>query len=181
MNFSMLQLAARAMREGEVRYGRRRVGLVYDERSFPVRFERSKNVDFWACDAQSLPFPARSFSLATSMNLLDCVPSPYDHLVSLSRVLKEGARAVVSSPYDWAAGATPIEGWVGGHSQRGPEGGSSEAALRALLAPSGHPAAIQGLLLVAEAASRPWLVRVHERSSMRYAVHLVVAEARGSS
>jgi SAM-dependent methyltransferase len=181
MNFSMLQLAARAMREGEIRYDRRRVGLVYERRSFAIRFPRAENVDFWACDAQALPLPARAFSLAVSMNLLDCLASPYDHLVALSRALAPGASAVLTSPYDWSPGATPIESWIGGHSQRGPEGGSSEAAIRALIAPSGrpgaHPSAISGLELAAEVASRPWLVRVHDRSLMRYAVHLVVAKA----
>jgi SAM-dependent methyltransferase/uncharacterized protein YbaR (Trm112 family) len=181
MSFSMLRLASRALREGEVRYDRRRVGLVYDRRSFPVRFERAEDVDFWACDAQALPFPARSFSLAASLNLLDCVASPYEHLLSLSRVLREGARAVLASPYDWSPSATPIEGWVGGHSQRGPERGASEASLRALLSPGQHPAAIGGLSLVAESPSRPWLVRVHDRSVMQYSAHIVVAEAMGEA
>jgi SAM-dependent methyltransferase/uncharacterized protein YbaR (Trm112 family) len=178
LNFAMLKVASRALRKGEVRYGRRRVGLVYDERAFPVRFRRAENVDFWACDAQSLPFPDGKFSLATSLNLLDCLQSPYEHLTSLACVLAPFARAILCTPYDWSPGATPIEGWLGGHSQRGPEGGSSAIVLRALLTPGAHPAGIQGLSMIAEEESLRWRVRLHERSTVDYDVHLVVAERR---
>ena len=176
LSFSMLRVASHALRAGEVRYPRRRVGVVYDERVFPVRFTRPEQVDFWVCDAESLPFPAGTFSLATSFNLLDCLPSPREHLVSLARVLAPGARAILCTPYDWSPAATPIEGWIGGHSQRGPEAGSSALALRALLTPGAHPASVAGLSLVAESEALSWLLRIHERCAMQYASHLVVAE-----
>lgn len=177
LNFSMLQLASRALRQGELRYARRKVGLVYEERAFPVRFEHGDDVDFWACDALSLPFAAASFGQLLSLNLLDCVASPHDLLSSFARVLRPGARLILCTPYDWSPGATPIEAWIGGHSQRGPEGGAADVALRSLLTPGAHPASLGTLRLVAEAAALPWAVRVHERSTMLYGVHLVVAEA----
>ena len=177
LGFSMIQLAARALRRGELSYPRRRGGLVYDRRSFPVRFDRASQVDFWACDAQALPFRTGSVALATSFNLLDCVGSPYEHLQALARVLAPEAAAIIATPYDWSVTATAIEGWIGGHSQRGPERGDSAAALRALLTPGAHPASIPGLRLDGEAPSLPWTVRVHDRSRMEYAVHLVVARA----
>jgi SAM-dependent methyltransferase/uncharacterized protein YbaR (Trm112 family) len=177
LNFSMLRLASRALRAGEVCYPRRRVVLVYDRRRFPVHLRGAERVDFWACDAQALPFAPRTFALATSLNLLDCVGSPYEHLASLGRALRPGGRALVATPYDWSPGATPVEAWVGGHSQRGPEGGSSEQALRALLTPGGHPAALGGLRLIGEVPALPWPVRIHDRGTMHYAVHLAVAEA----
>jgi hypothetical protein len=89
-----------------------------------------------------------------------------------------GARAILATPYDWSPGATPIEGWIGGHSQRGPQGGDSANALRTLLTPGAHPASIEGLQLVAESDALPWVVRLHERSSVQYQTHLVVAERR---
>jgi SAM-dependent methyltransferase/uncharacterized protein YbaR (Trm112 family) len=176
LSFSMLQVASRALRTGEVRYPRRRVGLVYDERSFPVRLRGSERVDFWVCDAAALPFPRRTFSLASSLNLLDCLPVPHEHLRSLARVLRPGARAVLATPHDWSTAATPIEGWIGGHSQRGPEGGSSSLALRALLTPGAHPASVEGLSMIAASEAIPWLLRLHERSVVQYASQLVVAE-----
>ena len=47
-------------------------------------------VDFWACDATCLPFRDAGFSLAASLNVLDCVQSPYDHMKELARVLIHG-------------------------------------------------------------------------------------------
>ncbi len=179
LSFSMLQVAARALRAGEVRYPRRRVGLVHDERAFPVRFRRPDLVDFWVCDAQDPPFPGGAFSMVTSLNLLDCLPSPHEHLASLARVLAPAARAVIATPYDWSPGATPIEGWLGGHSQRGPQAGESAVVLRSLLTPGAHPASVEGLEMVAEVESVPWRVRLHDRSMVEYGTHLLVAERRG--
>ena len=178
VSFSMLQVASRALRTGQIRYPRRRVGLVYDERVFPVHFQRPDLVDFWVCDALALPFPKSAFSLVTSLNLLDCLSSPHDHLVSIGQALAPGGRAILCTPYDWSPGATSIEGWIGGHSQRGPQGGDSAAALRALLTPNAHPASIDQLELVADAGTLPWRVRLHDRSMVEYATHLVVAEKR---
>jgi SAM-dependent methyltransferase len=151
------------------------VGLVYERREFPARFANRENVDFWACDATALPFPAGTFSLAVNMNLLDCVCAPRELLVTLARVLKAGGKAVLTCPYDWSTDATPLEAWLGGHSQRSPLAGASEAVLRALLTPGAHPSSIKGLELFAEREDLPWRVRLHERSTMTYKVHLVVA------
>ncbi len=178
MSFSMLQVASRVLRTGEVHYPRRRVGLVYDQRTFPVHFKRPDLVDFWVCDALAPPFPKAAFSLVTSLNLLDCVSSPHEHLVAIANSLVFGGRAILCTPYDWSPGATPIEGWIGGHSQRGPQAGDSAAALRALLTPNAHPASINQLELLADAGSLPWRVRLHDRSIIEYATHLVVAEKR---
>jgi SAM-dependent methyltransferase/uncharacterized protein YbaR (Trm112 family) len=176
LNFPMLRLASEVLRQGRVRYARRRAGLVYDRREFPVSFPQRERVDFWACDAMALPFPAGTFSLAAALNALDCMQAPREFLVSLARVLRPEAKAVLTCPYDWSPAATPVEAWLGGHSQRSPTGGSCEAVLRALLTPGAHPGSIQVLKLIAEQDSLPWRVRLHERSTMAYTVHLVVAE-----
>src|SRR5260370_11265467 len=128
LNFAMLRLASEVLRLGTVCYPRRRVGLVYERREFPARFARSENVDFWACDVSALPFPPGTFGLAVSMNVLDCVSGPRELLVSLGRVLKTGGKAVLTCPYDWSSSATPVEGWLGGHSQQSPPPGSRQAS-----------------------------------------------------
>jgi SAM-dependent methyltransferase/uncharacterized protein YbaR (Trm112 family) len=180
MNFAMLRLASRVLREGVVSYPRRRVGMVYDRREFPAAFAGAERVDFWACDATALPFPAGSFALATSLNLLDCVGSPHGHLASAARVLAPGGVAIFSTPYDWSAAATPAEAWLGGHSQRSELRGAGEPTLRALLGGE-HPGAVKGLELAAEREAVPWSVRVHERSVMQYRAHLVVARKAAST
>ncbi|MBL4847651.1 MAG: methyltransferase domain-containing protein [Planctomycetes bacterium] len=177
LNFAMLRVASRALREGIASYPRRRVGLVYDRREVPIDRPGAKRLDFWACDALALPFADDTFALTTSLNVLDCVADPRQHLSTLGRVLKPGGKVILSSPYDWSPGATPVESWLGGHSQRGGEGGSSEALLRALLSPGAHEASIPTLRLFAEAEALPWTVRIHDRYSASYSVHLVVAEA----
>lgn len=176
LNFAMLRVAARALREGRAVYPRRRVGLVYDRREFPLTFPGSERLDFWACDALALPFADDSFSLATSLNVLDCVADPREHLATLGRVLRPSGQALLTTPYDWSPGATAPEAWIGGHSQRGGRG-PSEPILRELLGESEHPARVPTLRLRGELESLPWTVRIHDRYSANYGVHLLVAEA----
>jgi SAM-dependent methyltransferase len=181
LHFPMLRLAAEALRQGMVRYPRRRAGLVYERREFPVRFGHTENVDFWACDVTALPFAAGSFSMAVGLNVLDCVQPPRELLVSIGQVLRAQGKLVLTCPYDWAASATPLEAWLGGHSQRSPMAGSCEAVLRALLTPGAHPGSVNTLRLLAERDNVPWHVRLHDRSVMSYRAHLVVAERVGNS
>jgi SAM-dependent methyltransferase/uncharacterized protein YbaR (Trm112 family) len=176
LSFPMLRVASEALRRGRVRYPRRRVGIVYDRREFPVSFQGSEEVDVWACDAADLPFPAGTFAAVVGLNVLDCVGSPNGLLASLPRLLKPGGKAILSTPYDWSAAATPLEAWLGGHSQRGEAAGAGEPVLRALLTPGAHPASIEELRIVAEDRDLPWRVRLHERSSVEYRVDLVVVE-----
>ena len=84
--------------------------------------------------------------------------------MALSSVLVPGGRAHLCTPFDWSVAATPMESWVGGHSQRGPECGDSRVALHALLS---QPEL--GLSILAEADAIPWQVRLHQRSVMHYA------------
>ncbi len=180
LNFSMLRIAAEVLRTGIVRYDRRRVGLVYDRREFPVSFKNREAVDFWACDATSLPLEDSLLSLTVSLNLLDSIHSPVDHLRTVARTLAPGGKTLIASPYDWSTSATPLEGWLGGHSQRGPLEGASEPVLRSLLTGGMHPLSPRGLSLIAELDGLPWHVRLHERSTMMYQVHLVIAESRST-
>jgi SAM-dependent methyltransferase len=178
LNFAMLRAAALILREGRVAYPKRRVGIAFDRREFPATLEGTSKVDFWACDATCLPFANDSFSLAASLNVIDCVQSPYDHLKELARVLKSGGGALLSAPYDWNVGATPVESWLGGHSQRSENRGSSEIMLRSLLAGGTHPFAVEELELVSEAEALPWNLRLHHRSTMQYQVHLLVVRKK---
>lgn len=174
---AMLRLASRVLREGLVRYPRRRVGLVYDRREFQVSLPGAERVDFWCCDATALPFARATFALAASLHVVDCISAPAEHLATLGRVLRPGGLAVIAAPYDWSPGATPVERWLGGHSQRAPHEGASEAALRNLL--TGEQGRALGLELVAERQDLPWAVRTHARSVVRYSTDLVVARATG--
>ena len=171
LNFAMLRVASSALRRGRVRYARRSVGLVYAREEVAFDPPARELVDFWCCDAAALPFADGTFGVAASLNVLDCVPSPRDALRELARVVQPGGTAVIATPYDWSSAATPVEAWIGGHSQRGAHRGAAEPVLRALLAE-------EPLEIIAEEESVPWRVRLHERSTVEYAVHLVVARKR---
>jgi SAM-dependent methyltransferase/uncharacterized protein YbaR (Trm112 family) len=166
LNFAMLRIASSALREGRVRYARRRVGVVYERREVAFASAANERVDFWCCDAAALPFGDATFGTAVSLNLVDCTPAPAEALRELGRVVRGGGTALVATPYDWSASATPVEGWLGGHSQRGPHGGAAEPILRALLA--------EHFTIESEEPSVPWRVRLHDRSAVEYDVHVVV-------
>jgi SAM-dependent methyltransferase/uncharacterized protein YbaR (Trm112 family) len=176
LNFSMLRMARRAAR-GEVLYSLRRGGLVYTRRQFPVRFPAADRVDFWAADATCLPLRAGRFSAVSSLNLLDVVSSPYDHLAEIGRILAPDGRAWVGCPYDWSPTATDPVYWLGGHSQRSGEEGSSPAMLKALMTPGALPHSLPHFRLLAELSGVPWTVRLHDRSQMIYDLHVLIASA----
>jgi SAM-dependent methyltransferase/uncharacterized protein YbaR (Trm112 family) len=174
---------ARDAAAGEASYPRRRIGLVYDRRRFAVDFPQAARVDFWAADALALPFVPGVAGLCVGLNLLDCVPDPRLLLESLARATAPGGRILLATPYDWATRATPVEAWLGGHSQRAPHGGAAEAFLRALVpraaadqaaeSETGSPGGVAGLVRLAEQAEFPWHTRLHARSSVSYRTHLV--------
>jgi len=173
LNFAMLKTAASILETGFVSYPRRRGGIAYGRRLFPAAFAGADRCDFWVCDATALPFSDQQFSAASSLNVLDCVWSPYDHLKELARILAPGGMAALSTPYDWTVGATPVEAWLGGHSQRSEHQGASPAVFRALLSGGSRPQAIEDLEAVSE-EDAPWTLRLHDRSAMEYLVHMAV-------
>lgn len=168
---SLLRLARRAAVRGEVAYGRRRIGLVYDERRFPAALPGRERVDFWACDAAALPFAPAHANLVLALNLLDCVPDPVGFLHAVAAVLGPGGALLLATPFDWAARATPAAHWIGGHSQRGAGAGTAEPLLHALLDGT-HERAVPGLR-VAGTGEAAWHTRLHDRSAVAYRSHLV--------
>jgi SAM-dependent methyltransferase/uncharacterized protein YbaR (Trm112 family) len=180
LDLTMLRMARHIRDFGSVSYPLRRVGLAYDRRSFEVPAHILGNlqpqIDYWCCDATVLPFGDEQVACLTSLNLLDCVASPIAHLREIARVLQLQGCSVLASPYDWSAAATPIEAWLGGHSQRGESQGKSEFLVRQILTCGGHPAAVNGLQVIAERSHLPWHVRLHERAVMQYQSDLLVVQ-----
>ncbi len=176
LNVSMLRAARRILRDGRAVLPHRRVGLVYDRKEFPAAMPAAAQVDFWACDVLHLPFGGGAAAGALALNLLDCVAAPFQLLHELARVIGAG-RALLASPYDWAATATPFENWLGGHSQRSDHRGSSVTELRRLLGddpPEGAPP----MRITADREDVPWKVYVHERATMHYRLHVMALAGR---
>jgi SAM-dependent methyltransferase/uncharacterized protein YbaR (Trm112 family) len=170
---SLARTARRAAVGGRVDYGRRRIGLTYDRRRFDVPSSPESRADIWICDVLALPFADETFALVVGMNVLDCLGNPRDGLVEMDRVLANGGEAVLTVPFDWSAAVTPVESWIGGHSQRGPHGGSGEAILDHLL--TDGPMAAGSLRRKSSTAEIPWHVRLHERSCMHYQTYGIAA------
>jgi len=180
-NVSMLRLAQQVLQERRLRYPRRRIGIVYDTRAFEVDLPAMEQVDFWAASGMSLPFRSESFGLVVALQVLDSVGSPHALLAAIADALHAGGSALLASPYDWSAAVTPVEAWIGGHSQRGITRGAAEPLLRSLLTPGGHPQAVAGLVLRDEIPRFRWHTRIHDRSVMLYDTHVVIAEATGTA
>ncbi len=175
LNLSMLGIARRVAVTGRVAHPLRRLGIVYDQRSFAVDLGHRDRVDFWACDAMALPFVDTTVDGAVSFNVADCIASPLAHLIEIGRVLRPGAELALTTPYDWSENVTPLEAWIGGHSQRGPSGGESTAEMRRVLSDLVPAGVDSRLRLAAEREAVPWHVYVHARATMHYQVHAMVA------
>ena len=170
-NLALLRLARRVAQTGSVRYPRRRIGAVYDDRQFAADLPGRAQVDFWACDVAALPFAAPC-GLVVALNLLDCVADPPQLLAGAAAMLRPGGALLLATPFDWALRATQFEGWIGGHSQRGPGGGAAEPLLRALVTAGAHPRAVAGLR-IADVGECDWHTRLHDRSAVSYRSHLM--------
>lgn len=175
LNMGMLRIARQVARTGRVRHPLRRSGIVYDWREYEVDVPARELVEFWACDAMALPFANDNFAGALSCNVLDCLTSPVVHLMEVGRVIAPAGHAIISSPYDWSGNATPVPAWIGGHSQRSESGGDSAREMRRVLSENAPAELSTRMVLASEVESVPWHVYVHERATMNYQVHLVVA------
>lgn len=173
LSIPLARTARQALVEGEVDYPRRRIGLVYDRRRFAVSCPARQLMDIWICDALALPFAAGTFALASALNVLDCVARPREALVEIDRVLRPQGGALLALPFDWTGHVTPVEEWLGGHSQRAAHAGSAEAILEMLL--SEGALATGRLRCLEPPVEVPWHVRLHNRSCMHYTVHLLAA------
>jgi SAM-dependent methyltransferase len=171
LSVAMLRAARRVVLTGEVRLPFRKVGVVHERRSW--RVEPRPAVDFWYADVTALPFAGGTFDGALSLNTLDSVQWPLAHLHELARVLAPDGRGVLATPYDWTSAVTPIEGWLGGHSQRGRLGGSSAGELRRILAKDGRPGGAPELYIDAEQDGVRWRVPMHERAEVEYTLDMV--------
>ena len=167
-NIAMLRMAQHVLHQQQVNYDLRRVGIVYERREFPVSFPNKENVDFWCCDATALPFRNNMMDFVVSLNVLDCLSGPILGLREMARLVRPKGTMLLTTPFDWSSGATAMEAWIGGHSQRGPNQGRSEQILRALLTPGAHPQSLTGVRIRKEWNDLSWQVRLHERSRMMY-------------
>ena len=74
-----------------------------------------QKVEFIVADAMKPPFKKGVFSVVSTLNLVDKLSRPLDHLIEISRVAKErDAYLIFSDPFSWSEEVTPEEFWLGG-------------------------------------------------------------------
>ncbi len=123
------------------------------------------NVDFLVASAMAVPFPNSSVDLVTCFNLLELVPRPRKLVLEISRILREGASTVLSSPYWWEDDECPQREWIGAQEQ------STEVELRSALLDA-------QLSPVDGDSAVPWLLRYNARTYMMFLCDVIVAKKR---
>ena len=87
LSFALLRLSEGARHEGRAVFPMRRVGLVFDRREIAIPNVPRERMSYWCCDVDNLPFPTAHSRGALSLNVLDCVASPLQHVIEMGRVL----------------------------------------------------------------------------------------------
>ena len=120
---------------------------------------RSERVDFLVANALALPLRRDAISLFASLNLVDKVPAPLDHLREMNRVTRDrDAQFLLSDPFSWSVEAAPAEAWLGG-TNAGRFAGRGQANIARLLAdPAGE---LAPAWQVDESGHVWWKIRTH--------------------
>ena len=102
-------------RQGRLAFEAPREGLLRTPFTveLPARL-RENPVEFITADAQALPFRADSFAQVASLNIVDKLPRPLDHLRQCQRVCAQPGLLLVSDPFSWSEEIAPPEAWLGG-------------------------------------------------------------------
>ena len=132
---SFISTARKLMKNRELEVTIKEEGLLTREKriQLPKRWSPAK-VEFIVGDAQVLPFRSRTFSLLSSLNLIDKVPLPLRHLEEMNRVARDtDAQFLVSDPYSWSSDIAKEENWLGG-THEGPFSGEGVNNVVSLLA-----------------------------------------------
>lgn len=120
---------------------------------------RSDRVEFVVANALALPFMRKSISLFSSLNLVDKVPSPIQHLQEMNRVTRDiNAQFLLSDPFSWSTEAAPVDQWLGGVSD-GRYAGQGLANVARLL--TDCRGALVPVWKVNESGSVWWKIRTH--------------------
>ncbi|HBD09898.1 MAG TPA: SAM-dependent methyltransferase [Syntrophobacteraceae bacterium] len=94
---------------------------------------QTDRIEFIVADALALPFRSHSFSGLASLNIIDKVPLPLQHLRELNRVARASeAQLLFSDPFSWSTEAAREEDWLGGKDS-GPYSGRGIDNVMALL------------------------------------------------
>jgi SAM-dependent methyltransferase len=75
-----------------------------------------EGVEFVVADALALPFRSRRFATVATLNILEKVPDPLQHLKEVNRMLApQAATFLFSDPFSWDPAVSPPHTWLCGN------------------------------------------------------------------
>jgi len=113
---NFIYTARRIMEERKLSFRLKEEGCIHSERSFilPDKWD-SKKVEFLVADAGALPFRSESFACVASLNLIDKISCPLEHLREADRSARAGkAQMLISDPFSWSRETCIPLRWLGG-------------------------------------------------------------------
>lgn len=115
-SISFIQTARELMLKRRVKVAIQQEGRITREETIflPQNWDSNK-VEFIVADAEALPFRSRTFSSLASLNLIDKVSHPIQHLREMNRIAKEqDAQFLFSDPFSWSTDIANEADWLGG-------------------------------------------------------------------
>ena len=160
-SFSFIAQARKLLRQRQLRFDLIVEGLLTEERSCDLRHDwKCERIDFLVADALALPFPDTLFSTVSSINILEKVPDPLQHLREMNRVLaRNNGRLVFSDPFSWDASVTDPDLWIGGRAD-GPFPGRGIDGVRRIF--TGGNGIFQPPLAIMASGTVSWKIRKTE-------------------
>ena len=113
---NFIYTAKRILEERRLSFHLKEEGRIHTERTFllPDRWD-SKKVEFIVADANALPFRSGSFACVASLNLIDKIARPLEHLREAGRSARpREAQLLISDPFSWSEAACAPDRWLGG-------------------------------------------------------------------
>lgn len=134
LSHAFIEQARKLLIEGSLHVPLTLEGSLTQEKTINLDKEwDTEKVEFLVADVQALPFKRSSFSILSSLNLIDKIPLPFLHLKEMNRVAgKENTQFLLSDPFSWSTDITGEENWLGGTAE-GPFPGHGEDNVASLL------------------------------------------------
>lgn len=115
-SFSFIKSARKLLNERRLQFDLIVEGLITEQRVCELGNDWNVDrIDFIVADAMALPFADHLFSTASSVNILEKVPDPFQHLKEVDRVLvSQNALFAFSDPFSWDETVSSPDLWIGG-------------------------------------------------------------------
>lgn len=178
VSMSFLATARRIMKDRMLTFRIKEEGLIHSEKSFYLPPEwNSAKVDFVAADAAALPFRSGSFGCVASLNVIDKIPRPLEHIKELCRTARtDNAQLLVSDPFSWSEQVCAPQKWLGGVAD-GRFAGAGPDNLARLL--SGEDPSAGAAWTIARRGSVWWKIRNHRNHFELIRSRFIKAEKYG--